>query len=278
MPTPLIARRTINDFREVLSGFVLREIDDIFSGANIGLSQEPPAVAVSGERRSRVEQYLATLDLSLRTDAERLANAFAEVIEQLQRREEDGLHPGARDAIPPLFRRMETDGWKFDSGKFVLVRSVPLGVEPTGVLALSEASIEEHVTKARHKIETGDFAGAITSAYTLVEGFLKALLTRLEVEFKQDEGDIRALYNLAVGPLKLNPGGENLESFLKPILQGLKGQVSGLFEVANKAGDRHARRYNPARHHATLAVNSALTLCEFLLGSMEHQRKPRPPR
>lgn len=273
MPTPLITRRTINDFREVLVSFVLREIDDIFSGASIARSTEPIAAEVLGDRRNRTEQYLATLDLTLRKDAERLANAFAEVIEQLQRREEDGLHPGASDAIAPLLRRMETDGWKFEGGKFALVRSVPLGVEPTGVLALSEASIEEHVAKARNKIETGDFAGAITSAYTLVEGFLKALLRRLGVEFKQDEGDIRALYNLAVGPLKLNPGRENLESFLKPILQGLKGQVSGLFEVANKAGDRHARRYNPADHHATLAVNSAFTLCEFLLGSYEYQQR-----
>jgi hypothetical protein len=46
-----------------------------------------------------------------------------------------------------------------------------------------------------------------------------------------------------------------------------------LFEVANKASDRHARRYSPAPHHAKLAVNVAFTLCEFLLESHEYQKK-----
>jgi hypothetical protein len=74
-------------------------------------------------------------------------------------------------------------------------------------------------------------------------------------------------------PLNLNPKGENLESYLKTNLQGLRNQISGFFELANKASDRHARRYNPARHHAKLAVNAAFTLCEFLLDSFEYQQK-----
>jgi hypothetical protein len=277
MPTQLISRKTIIDFRELLVRFVLREIDDIFSGANIEPTKGPPAVSVSGDRRFRVEQYLTTLDLSSRSDAERLAAAFAEVIERLERCEEGGFHPGASDAIAPLLRRMEADGWKFEAGRFTFTRAVRLGVEPAGVLALSESSIEEHVAKAKQKVDAGDYAGAITNAYTMVESFLKLLLTRLGVEFKRDEGDIKTLYGLVVRPLNLSPGGENLESFFKPILQGLKGQVSGLYEVANKAADRHARRYHPARHHATLAVNSAFTLCEFLLGSFEHRSKLGAP-
>ena len=52
-----------------------------------------------------------------------------------------------------------------------------------------------------------------------------------------------------------------------------QGQISGLFEVANKASDRHARKYNPAPHHARLAVNVAFTLCEFMLESYEYQQK-----
>jgi hypothetical protein len=173
---------------------------------------------------------------------------------------------------------MEADGWKFGAGRFTFTRSVGRGVEPVGVLALSESSIEEHVAKARQKIESGDYAGAITNAYTMIETFLKLLLARLGVEFKRDEGDIKTLYGLVIGPLNLNPGGENLESYFKPILQGLKGLVSGLYEVANKGADRHARRYQPGRHHATLAVNSAFTLCEFLLGSFEHRSKLRAPK
>ena len=69
-----------------------------------------------------------------------------------------------------------------------------------------------------------------------------------------------------------------LEKYLKAILEGLQRQIAGLFEVANKASDRHARRFNPAPHHARLAVNAAFTLCEFLLESFEYQQKKEQRR
>jgi hypothetical protein len=129
--------------------------------------------------------------------------------------------------------------------------------------------------KAKNKIEAGDHAGAIASCYTLVEGLLKAILRRLDVTFNENEGDIRKLYQLAADPLNLNPKGETIESFIKNILQGLRSQIAGFYELANKASDRHARRYNPARHHAKLAANSTVTFCEFLLDSLEYQQQRR---
>lgn len=274
MATELISKGTLLEFREVLVRFKLREIEDIFTVAGIEAAQVV-RTGVSGQRRTLTEQYYASLDLRVRHDADRLAAAFAVLIDQLQRGNGEGFYGNFRDPVPPLLRRMELDGWRFDSpsGKFLLVRNLRLGIEPVGVLGLSEASVDEHIQKAREKIEAGDFAGAISSAYTFVEDFLKTLLKKVGVQHNPDEGDIRSLYALVANPLNLNPGGESLESHLKPIVQGLKGQVAGLFAVANKAGDRHARRYNPARHHATLAVNSAFTVCEFLLGSFEYQRK-----
>jgi hypothetical protein len=78
--------------------------------------------------------------------------------------------------------------------------------------------------------------------------------------------------------LNLDPGGESLESYLKAILGGLQSQVGGLYELANKTSDRHARRYNPASHHARLAVNAAFTLCEFLLESLDYQTRKKAER
>lgn len=69
------------------------------------------------------------------------------------------------------------------------------------------------------------------------------------------------------------PKNDTLESYLKAILEGLQRQIGGLFELANKASDRHARKYNPASHHARLAVNVSFTLCEFLLESNQYQQK-----
>jgi hypothetical protein len=141
------------------------------------------------------------------------------------------------------------------------------------LIKLSEESITEHVAKAKRKIEAGDPAGAIASAYTLVEEFLKLLLRKTGIAFNENEGDIRALYKLLAEPLHLAPKNDTLESYLKAILEGLQRQIGGLFELANKASDRHARKYNPASHHARLSVNVSFTLCEFLLESHEYQQK-----
>jgi hypothetical protein len=146
-------------------------------------------------------------------------------------------------------------------------------VKTESLINLSTESIVEHIHKAKKKIDSNDNSGAIASAYTLVEGFLKELLVRTKTEFNADQGDIRKLYQLLEVPLNLSPAGENLESYLKSILQGFKQQISGLYELANKASDRHARRYNPARRHAKLAVNAAFVLCEFLLDSFEYQQE-----
>lgn len=273
MSRELISKPTRNEFREVLVGFVLREIETIFDGA--GLQPRTNFVpSVSGQRRSLIEQYYAGIDFTSPTDIRRLAAAYDEVIEQLRQVQRRVFDPAnVEGTIETLVRRMERDGFRFDNGRFISDKLRPAVVEAGSLIALTEESIIEHIEKARGKIEIDDHAGAIASAYTLIESFLKELLKRTGTNFKADEGDIRELYKLAVMPLNLNPAGESLESYLKSILQGLKSQVTGLYELSNKASDRHARRYNPARHHAKLAVNAAFTLCEFLLDSFEHQQQ-----
>jgi hypothetical protein len=276
MSRDLISKSTRNEFREVLVGFTLHEIDMIFeSGGLTASAYVPPA---SGQRRSLVEQYYATVDFKSSNDIRKLLVAYDETIEQLRQTQSGVVNPEAvQPLIEKLLRRMERDGFTYQSGRFNSPSLLVTVVEAASLVALTEESIAEHVAKARTKIESGDHSGAIASAYTLVEEFLKEMLTRTGTTFKVEEGDIRELYKLAAVPLNLSPAGEHLESYLKSILQGLKQQVGGLYELANKASDRHARRYNPARHHAKLAVNAAFTLCEFLLDSYEYQaqRKER---
>lgn len=273
MSRELISKATRNEFREVLTGFVLREIDMIFEAAGL----EPLAgfePQVSGQRRGLVEAYYANIDFSSPADVRKVLAAYEELIEQLRQSQDRVTNP---EAVEPTFdallRRMERDGFRFENGRFVSDALNLAIVHAPSLIQLTEASITEHIDKARHKIEAGDNAGAITSAYTLVEGFLKELLRRTATPFNENEGDIRALYKIAAAPLNLEPKGDHLESYLKAILEGLQRQIGGLFEVANKAGDRHARRYNPAPHHARLAVNATFTLCEFLLESYEYRRQ-----
>lgn len=273
MTRDLISKTTRNEFRELLVGYTLREIEMTFDAGNL-TPREGYQPTVSGERRSLVETYYANLDFTSPTDVKNLLAVYEEVIELLRKTQDRVINPESVDeTIRALLRRMERDGIRYEGGRFVSEALNVLGVHTPSLVQLSEASIQEHLEKARQKIANGDPAGAIANAYTLVEEFLKQLLRKTGTAFNENEGDIRALYKLLAEPLHLAPKNESLESYLKAILEGLQRQISGLFELANKASDRHARKYNPAPHHARLAVNVAFTLCEFLLESYEYQQR-----
>lgn len=272
MSRDLISKTTRNEFRELLTGYTLHEIEMMFdAGALTPRAGYQPNV--SGQRRGLVETYYANLDFSSAADVKRLLAVYEEIIEQLRKAGDRVVNPDAVEVtINSLLRRMERDGFRYEGGRFAS-HALNLAVaHAPSLVQLTEESIQEHIEKARQKTASGDSAGAIASAYTLVEEFLKQLLRKTGTAFKDTEGDIRALYKLLSVPLNLSPTGDSLETYLKTILDGLQRQIGGLFEVANKASDRHARRYNPAPHHARLAVNVAFTLCEFLLESYQYQQ------
>jgi hypothetical protein len=55
------------------------------------------------------------------------------------------------------------------------------------------------------------------------------------------------------------------------VLRGLSNIVYGLAPPRNKTGDAHVRTYKPERHHAKLAVNSAKTLTDVLVDTLDNQ-------
>jgi hypothetical protein len=272
MTRDLISKTTRNEFRELLVGYTLREIEMTFDAGGI-TPRADYQPTVSGQRRGLVEAYYANLDFSSRSDVKKLLPVYQEIIENLTQAAERQPNGDHVTTINGLLRRMERDGFRYEGGRFASDALNVVTVDAPSLVQLTEASIQEHLEKARQKIANADPAGAIANAYTLVEEFLKQLLRKTGTTFNENEGDIRALYKLVAEPLHLAPKNDTLESYLKAILEGLQRQIGGLFELANKASDRHARKYNPAPHHARLAVNVAFTLCEFLLESYEYQQK-----
>lgn len=272
MTRDLISKTTRNEFRELLVGYTLREIEMTFDAGGL-TPRADYQPTVSGQRRGLVEAYYANLDFSSRSDVKKLLPVYQEIIENLTQaadRQPNGDHVAT---INGLLRRMERDGFRYEGGRFASDALNVVTADAPSLVQLTEASIQENLEKARQKIVNGDPAGAIANAYTLVEEFLKQLLRKTGTTFNENEGDIRALYKLLAEPLHLAPKSDSLESYLKAILEGLQRQIGGLFELANKASDRHARKYNPQPHHARLAVNVAFTLCEFLLESNKYQQK-----
>lgn len=271
MTRDLISKTTRNEFREILVGCTLREIEMTFDAGNL-TPREGYQPNVGGQRRSLVETYYANMDFTSASDVKNLLAVYEEIIENLTQAADRQPGENHKATINALLRRMERDGFRYENGRFVSDALNLAVAHAPSLVQLTEAFIQEHVEKARQKIASGDPAGAIASAYTLVEEFLKQLLRKTGTTFNENEGDIRALYKLLAEPLNLAPKTDSLESYLKAILEGLQRQIGGLFEIANKASDRHARRYNPAPHHARLAVNVAFTLCEFLLESHQYQQ------
>ncbi len=119
------------------------------------------------------------------------------------------------------------------------------------------------ITTAKERFAKDDYKGAISSSFHLAETVIKKLLDELNIDYNKNAQFID-IYPLLSKGLNLNPAGENIESRLKPILQGLKSQADGLYHLANKASDRHTPEHPPKRQDAKLAMNAAFTLCEYL--------------
>ena len=181
------------------------------------------------------------------------------------------IRDGYRLVIEYRSEWMEGDRFVEADPYFEIQPVLPAAILPEGLAAISHNAVNEQISTANKRIATGDLAGAIASSYTLTEHLLKLILREAGVAFNENEGDIRALYKHVREPLNLNPAGKGIAAPLKPILDGFQKLVSGLYEISNKASDRHARRYNPAMHHAKLAVNAAFALCEFLVESRDYQ-------
>ncbi|MGK7380030.1 abortive infection family protein [Planococcus sp. 1R117A] len=138
---------------------------------------------------------------------------------------------------------------------------------------LTYVSIVSDLENCSSRIEKGDYAGAITSAKTLVEGVCKELLSILGEDTSNKSEKFPKLVSRTLHSLNLNASSEELNIHLKEIVSGLSKTISGLNDVRNAGGDSHSKTLNPSFHHAVLAVNSAKTVTSFLFHTYEYQKE-----
>lgn len=137
-----------------------------------------------------------------------------------------------------------------------------LGIEAENAYAVQTGKIIRH-------IENGDYDSAITSSRTLVQSVEEDLLRRLTGEtVAKDDAD--ALHSKTMKALNLDPS-KDYDKRLKMIISGLNSVNSGIAQVRNVAGNAHSPKYKAEKHHAALAYNSAVTLCQFLLDTEKYQ-------
>lgn len=138
---------------------------------------------------------------------------------------------------------------------------------------LTYESIINDFENCEKRIQTKDYAGAITSARSMLEGACKELLLKFDIDLEDKKPDVPTLFKNVRNVLNLDPSNKDLENSLRNIITGLNKVVDGLNEIRNKSGDGHSKQRNPSYHHAVLTVNAAKTIVSFLFQTYEYQKE-----
>jgi len=144
-------------------------------------------------------------------------------------------------------------------------------VVPDVSFLTNDRFLKEQIQKANAALQEQEYARAITLARTLAEQVQFSIFEHEGLERPEAKGDLAGLYKHTKKILNLDPSNEDLDKALKKILSGLISILDGLGPLSSDAGDRHAMTYNPQKHHAQLAVNTAFTFCDFLVASYKYQ-------
>lgn len=130
-------------------------------------------------------------------------------------------------------------------------------------IAIAEREVRRFEDKAYERFNSGDYDGSISLAYTVVEKYLKTLLTWRDIKFSSTEGDIRKLFKALAKDLAIDP--KSIDGMAeKQFGSSCIALIGGLYELANKASDRHDALFPAARETAELALKTSFAFCEFL--------------
>lgn len=124
--------------------------------------------------------------------------------------------------------------------------------------------------RAMKDVIDGHYDSAITKSRTLLEEVFCYVIEK-KGEEPSESGDIRKLYNQVKKLYNMHQN-DDMDKRIKGLLSGLEKILSAIAEMRNKGSDAHgvgAKRINIADHHASLFVNSAMTMAVFVLAVSE---------
>lgn len=265
----LISRRTRNEFREMFSSWsVIRTIDMAFENEGFApdLSSEP---AVSGARRSLVEQYYRAIDFADPRQAQRILRVYEDLI-----RDVATSSPETADRLRSCLGR---DGCRFENGRPVLGQpQIRFQDLRAAAVAIDAAEILTQIERIEGAIET-DPALAIGTAKELVESCCKTILAARQATADRN-ADLPQLIKATMKELKLVPDDVPDTArgavTIRRMLSNLSTIVSGLAEMRNLYGSGHGRPGTAkglSPRHAKLAAGAAGTLAVFLFETHKHR-------
>lgn len=278
----LITKRTRREFQEYFVGTTLREIERDFDNNDIPFTQLPEDKMPSGQRRGLVENYYASVDWSNTADVKKVLNVYTDVLIRLnESKEETGFNDwnakNDQERYDKLIKTLERDGYQFNGKSITPIGQVEIEQLENATSLLDKTHFQEYTNRIKESIET-DPSLAIGSAKELLESTLKTILTEMGVEFDKND-DVPKLLKETQKILELVPGNVDNSKIgadvIKVLLSNL-GQVAiKTTELRNLYGTGHGKVKSSglSSRHARLAVGSAITLCTFLLETLELRKK-----
>jgi Abortive infection C-terminus len=275
MARELISPRTRTEFREHFVGYTLREISDEFEA--VGIRADTMYIpALSGQRRTLVEQYYHSIDFTKSEDIRKLLEVFENVlIATLNRPPMFGRDPDAARKensahVERLAGWLRKDGYDFTSGRLLPVNgSVSLSVLKARVVHFSAEYMAQQIKRMEQAVDT-DPDQAIGCAKELIETCCRTILDD-RGKAVADRPDVLPLVRRTMQELKLVPEGIPDEAKGAKIIKGVLGNLAtlsqGLAELRNIYGTghgKHGRSKGLSPRHARLAVGAASTLAVFL--------------
>lgn len=109
MARELISKKTRYEFQEWLVDWTLRTISNLFDSHNIKYVAIPEENLPSGQRRSLVQCYYASVNWSDPKDVRRVLDAYEDILIELLPESEGKQR---------LVRHLEKDGYLYENGKY----------------------------------------------------------------------------------------------------------------------------------------------------------------
>jgi len=266
----LIGKKTRYELREYLVNWTLRGIDIEFDSADIDLVEEHQP-QLSGERRTRVEQYYHSLDFTKPTDAKKFLRVYEAVLNHIDKSADSSLSGEyEKKAKERLLHWLRKDGYAYENG---LIVSLGGTAHLADIHATAVEFNAQYLADEIRRIEQGvaaDPTQAIGSAKELIETTCKTILTERGKPVT-DKPELLPLVRRTAEELKLVPDrvpeSAKGAEYIKKLLGNLGTVCQSLAELRNLYGTGHGkegRTQGLLPRHAKLAVGAAATLAVFL--------------
>lgn len=274
-----ISKKMRIDFRDAMKDHLVKsQITNIFDSADVvcNLDYVPPP-NISGERRTLVEQYYATIQWESIVDIPKVLKAFGDFLSYLDEQSKNETRPSEnRAALASTLRSLiglaNREGYAYADGK--LSAAEASGHHLRGITEIAaKLDAKGLLTQAKRleSIRDGDPELSIGTAKEMIESACKIILAE---RGKPVDGnpDIPTLTKATLKELRLVPEGiqeaTRGSDIIKSLLRSLGSIGNDLAQLRGLYGTGHGRSGREGgltSRHAKLAVHAAATFATFLL-------------